>query len=592
MLIGEKLSLLRSEMKKNGIDAYIIPSSDPHQSEYVADNWKVREWISDFTGSAGTVVITMDHAGLWTDSRYFLQGEQELSNSEFVLHKMYNQFAPQHVEWINENLSTGASVGIDGLQFSKKQERSYSKLLAKKNISLKTISGLLDQVWLDRPPSPEDLIFDHKVSFAGKSRGEKISELRSKMSDYSADYHLITTLDDIAWLLNIRSNDVEFNPVAIAYVLVEPQQVVLFVDPKKVSEEFKAELSKSSVSISPYDGVVAYLNNLSENSSILVDSGSCNISLFNAINSKTKSEAAMPSRLLKAVKNEQEIAHLKHVMVKDGLALAHAFHWLEKNINDTKITEFDFSEKLAECRSQQADYYGESFAAIVGYKGNGAIIHYRPMEDTAATIKPEGILLVDSGGQYQDGTTDITRTIALSTPSEEEKDAYTRVLKGHIALAKAQFPVGTNGGQLDILARQPLWDAGLNYLHGTGHGVGFFLNVHEAPQGFTAGLSSRSNTVIVEGMYTSNEPGYYKTDAYGIRIENLVITVPADHENFLKYDTITLYPIDQTLIEKSMMTADEISWLDGYHELVYNELSPHLDDEMKEWMKKLCKPLN
>lgn len=590
MNINDRIAALRQKMVEANVDAYIIPSSDPHQSEYVANHWKVREWISGFTGSAGTVVVTHNHAGVWTDSRYFLQGEQELASSEFELHKMYNQFKPQHIEWLCNNLKENAKVGINGYQFSKHQASSYGDMLEKKKISIESNHDLITDIWKDRHALPLDKLFQHDVKFCGKTSTEKLSELRKKMTDLEVDHHLITTLDDIAWLFNIRGNDVEFNPVVIAYALISNNSATLYINPAKVPSAIVSDFQNIQVNIRDYNNLLNDLSQIHSNQKILVDHYSCNVTIYDAINCEIIN-GNMPTRLMKAIKNSTEINHLKEVMIKDGVAIAKTLYWLENNIDSEKISEYDFAEKLALHRSQEKDYYGESFPAIIGYKGNGAIIHYRPMKETAAQIKSDGILLADSGGQYLNGTTDITRTFALSDPSDEAKDAYTRVLKGHIGLAKAKFPEGTIGGQLDILARLPLWEGGLNYLHGTGHGVGFFLNVHEAPQGFTAGMSSRSNTKLVEGMYTSNEPGYYKTDAFGIRIENLIVTVKDDVNGFLRHDTITLYPIDTTLINKSLMTKEEINWLNDYHEEVNQKISPHLEGEMVDWFKKQCEPI-
>lgn len=587
MNISEKLASIRTAMRSNGLDAYIIPSSDPHQSEYVAERWKSREWISGFSGSAGTVVITLEEAGLWTDSRYFIQAEMELAGTEIKLHKLTSQFKPQYVTWLAETLKPGVQVGIDGWVFAENQEKSFSKILVEKDIKLNTDHDLFDSIWEDRPALPRGEIFIHDMKYCGKSCSDKLKLIREKMTEKGADHHLVTTLDDIAWIYNIRSNDVEFNPVTIAYTIITMDKAILFVDPAKVNETVKSSLSDSNVVFEDYDKILTYLNDLNEDAKLLIDKSTCNLKLIGAIKSKVI-DSSMPSRHFKALKNTTEVAHLKQVMVKDAVAIAKTFHWLEQNIKSQKITEFEFSEKLAFHRSQELNYFGESFAAIIGYRGNGAIVHYRPMPDTSHTIEPNGVLLCDSGGQYYDGTTDITRTITLGNPTDEEKDAYTRILKGHIALAEAEFPKGTSGGQLDILARHSLWQNGMNYLHGTGHGVGFFLNVHEPPQGFAPGQNMRATTVLEEGMYSSNEPGYYKANHFGMRIENLMITVASEKPGFLKHDTITLYPIDKKLIERSMLTEHEIKWLNNYHEKVWEMIESALPVELRDWMKPQC----
>jgi Xaa-Pro aminopeptidase len=592
MNTNERLSQLREVMQINGLDAYIIPSNDAHQSEYVADHWKSREWISGFTGSAGTVVVTSKKAGLWTDSRYFLQGEKELSGSEIKLFKPKNRFAAEYINWLSEELSKGNTVGIDGNICSLSQYESYRKRLKHKGIELSTSFDLIEKIWEDRKPLPSNKIFEHDISFAGKSRLEKIEEIRKVMKTLGVDHHLVTTLDDIAWIFNIRGTDVEFNPVAIAYALISKNHVSLFIDPKKIDDSLYQKLQEDWVSLKPYKDIVVKLNTLPETDKLLLDPNTCSISLFKSINCLTIRGNTI-SQLMKALKNETEIKHCRNVMAKDGAAIAKTFYWLEQALKqEISITEADLSDKLAECRSQMPNYKGESFPAIVGYQGNGAIIHYRPQHGSCSEIKPEGLLLVDSGGQYLDGTTDITRTVALGTPTIEEKRNFTLVLKGHIALSQATFPEGTTGAQLDILARKPLWDHGLNYSHGTGHGVGFFLNVHEGPQGFAALNSERGTTEQQQGMITSNEPGYYKEGSYGIRVENLLLTVPSDKEGFLEFDTLSLYPMDIKLIDDSIFTKSEKAWLNKYHYEVLKKVGPLLEGEVKNWFELKCRPMN
>jgi Xaa-Pro aminopeptidase len=592
MDINTRIKKLRKELEKHNFDAYVIPSTDPHQSEYVADLWKGREWISGFTGSQGTVVITKDHAGLWTDSRYFIQAESELASSEMVLHKVVEQGAPDFVSWIKNELDEGSVVGCDGFNFSIGQIRRYNRTLSPKKITINYDEDLIDAIWDDRGEIPTNPIFELDISLAGKSRTEKLSEIRAEMKAQGADYHLVTTLDDIAWIYNIRSNDVTYNPVAIAYAIITQNHSTLFTDEKKIPADLMASLANDNISVKPYDAIEDQLNNVEDNEKILIDRYACSMKLYDCINPDCVIPGTTISRHLKAIKNETEIFHVKNAMIKDGVALTRLYMWLENQLQSTTVTEAELADKLTAFRKEQEGYFGESFSAIVGYQGNGAIIHYKPEHGTSASIKPEGVLLLDSGGQYTNGTTDTTRTTALGEVSDEIITNYTLVLKGHIALARAHFPKGTKGIQMDMLARQFLWQEGLNYLHGTGHGVGFFLNVHEPPQRFTNVISSAGRTSIDEGMLTSNEPGYYKENHYGIRIENLVLTVKADEKgDFLKFDTITLFPIETKMIKVSLLTEAEKKWLNNYHAEVLAKLSPFLDEDEKAWMAKNCQAI-
>ena len=586
--ITQRVQSLRAKMEKYDIKAYIIPSSDPHQSEYVADRWLSRTWISNFTGSAGTALVAMDHAGLWTDTRYFLQAETELAHTPFELHKMINQFSESYTQWLCNNLKAGDTVGIDGYNFSINQVESIEKALNKKGIHLKANVDFISQIWEeDRPALPKDPVFIHDNEYLDVKITEKIAQLKENSN---ADYTLLSALDDIAWVLNLRGSDVDFNPVFIAYLLIG-DETTLYIDQSKLSSQVKSYLTEANVKTQEYTDIIRTLAKLGKETTLSVDPTICSYSLAQHITGPIVRETSQ-ARLLKAVKTDKEVRHIRQAMVKDAIALTHAFIWLEENVAETKITEYDFAMKLAEHRAEQKAYYGESFPAIIGYKGNGAIIHYRPHPDSAATLKPSGVLLADSGGQYQDGTTDITRTIAMGDDvSGEAKKAFTLVLKGMIALDSAKFPEGTLGGQLDILARQHLWSAGLNYGHGTGHGVGYFLNVHEPPQGFTAGPSTRSNSMMKPGMITSNEPGFYKADAFGIRIENLIVTLNDEVEGFLKHESVTLFPIDRKMMQLDLLTQDETDWLNTYHARVFVEVSPYLDSKEKKWLENQCAPL-
>ena len=575
-------------MSKNQVDAYIMPLSDPHQSEYPATHWKSLAWISGFTGSAGTVMVSKDHAGLWTDSRYFIQGEQELSDSSFELHKMKVQNHPGYIDWCLNNLPEGSTVALDSPMISLAQREKFAKALETKKIKVKLTVDLIGADWTDRPVIPTEQIFEHPIKYAGVSRTDKIESIRKKMKEKGADYHLVTTLDDIAWIFNLRGKDVECNPVFVSYCVIGMDTTYLFINPSKLSQELTDKLSSQGITIKDYNDIVPFLSALSSDKSILIHTTTINVQLHEALKNANIINGTLISRHLKAVKNETEIGHFRQVHIKDAVALTHAFYWLENTVKERTVSEYEFAAKLAECRGQREDYFGESFSAIVGYKGNGAIIHYRPEMDTCADIRNDGILLVDSGGQYMDGTTDITRTISFTPPPPEQKNAYTRVLKGHIGLAKAKFPKGTRGGQLDTFARQALWDDEMNYGHGTGHGVGFFLNVHEPPQGFAPGTAGRASSVQKEGMITSNEPGHYVADQYGIRIENLLLTKQATNEDFLEFETITYFPIATNLIDFSILTKDEVKWLNDYHADVKSKLLPLLEGEYKTWMEKKC----
>lgn len=594
MSIEERIKALRKEMDKHNIDAYIIPSSDPHQGEYVADHWKSREWISGFTGSAGTVVVTQNHMGLWTDSRYYLQAPKELKEGGGSLHKMDGQDQYPYIGWLEDQLTSGSTVGLDGRLFTVKQVRKMKSRLADEEIILDADLQLIQDIWKGRPPLPVAQVEDYPESYAGESREEKLMRIQQRIREKETDAALLSALDDIAWTLNIRGKDVAYNPVVYSYLLVFLNRAVLFIDKAKVPAALMNLLGNANVEVVDYDKINDYLSALSSGIQLWIDPNQISYDLVESINNAAILEEELPVQLMKAIKNDTEVKHIRHAMVKDGVALVKTFKWLEAEVKERKVKETEVAEKLAHFRSKQVLYQGESFSAIVGYKSNGAIVHYHAEEEDCAEIENEGVLLVDSGGQYLDGTTDITRTFCFDKPSEDFKDAYTRVLKGHIALAKAIFPEGTKGVQLDILARQYLWDAGLNFGHGTGHGVGFFLNVHEPPQGFVPGLGQRGVTEFKKGMFTSNEPGYYKEGEYGIRIENLVLSVEkedSEHGRFLCFDTLTLYPISTRLIQKDMLTPEERKWLNEYHERVFHALAPQLTEEEREWLKEQCEAI-
>ncbi|MBK9106920.1 MAG: aminopeptidase P family protein [Saprospiraceae bacterium] len=593
--IPARITALRAMMAAHKVDAYMIPTADPHQSEYVPDRWSHRYWISGFGGSAATVIVSGKHAGLWTDSRYFLQAEQELKGTGIELHKLKVQTQAEYVEWLCNHLQKGQTVGCDFWCFSYAQVRIFDKIFSEKGIILKDTGDLIDKIWEDRPKINVDPVYDHPAKFAGSRREEKLKKLRAQLKLQKTDYLILSALDEIAWLLNLRGSDVRCNPVFLAYLIVSKDTAVLFVPDHKIDAKLQEKLTASGVSIRMYAEIEDALRALPKNAVVQFDPGGLNAKLSLTLAPDAMKEDVSPVMLMKSCKSTNEQNHIRKVMEKDGVALIRAFIWLEKGLKKKKlITEHDFAMQIAHFRSQQSHYVGESFDAIVGYNSNGAIIHYKPHAENSARIKPKGILLIDSGGQYMDGTTDITRTIALSKPGLEFKKQYTAVLMGHIALSDAVFPEGTKGIQLDALARQYLWKMGLNYGHGTGHGVGYFMNVHEPPQGFVSAWNQRGQTGMLEGMLTSNEPGFYKEGSYGIRIENLVLNALHSKQGdlrFLKFETVSLFPIDTHLIHMPIMNKQAVDWLNSYHKQVYKRLSPHLDASEKKWLKGKCREI-
>ena len=591
-IIKERISALRATFDKEGIAAFIIPSTDAHLSEYVAPHWKAREWISGFTGSAGTVVVTRDKAGLWTDSRYFLQAARQLEGTGIELYKEMLPETPGIPAFLSATLKPGDGVGIDGQVFSVEEALQLEKQLRRNGISAKSISDPMDLIWTDRPAMPEEPAFVYDLKYAGRTCREKLDAVRLKMKETGAGALLISSLDEIAWALNIRGNDVHCNPVVVSYLIVGEHDAHFFIEPRKVTEELAGHLKEAGVSIHNYKETEQFLNRIKVQN-ILLNPARTNYAVYSAIRPDCRIiEGDSPVTLLKAIRNEREIAGIHAAMQRDGVALVKFLKWLEEAVPADNETEISVDRKLHEFRAAQPLYMGESFDTIAGYKEHGAIVHYEATPETDMPLKPEGFLLLDSGAQYLDGTTDITRTIALGELTEEEKTDYTLILKGHIDLAMAVFPEGTRGAQLDVLARMPIWQHHMNFLHGTGHGVGHFLNVHEGPQS----IRMNENPVTLRpGMVTSNEPGVYKAGSHGVRTENLVLTVK-DGEgmfgNYLKFETITLCPICKKGIIKEMLTAEETEWLDNYHRHVYEKLSPSLDEEEREWLKEACSKLD
>ena len=590
-IINERIAALRAHIAKENIQAFIIPSTDPHLSEYVAPHWQSREWISGFTGSVGTVVVTAKEAGLWTDSRYFLQADRQIEGTGIALYKEMLPETPSIPAFLSSLLQKGDTVGIDGKMFSADEVQHLQRELRQSGIHVKSIADPMQLLWSDRPAMPLAPAFVYDTKYAGKSFTEKLSAVRKKMKAAGAESLLLSALDEIAWLLNIRGSDVHCNPVVVSYLLIERYEIHCFIQPQKITAELASYFKANGISIHGYKEIEDYLSN-THAESILVNPVKTNYAIYSAICPTCRIiNGTSPIALLKAVRNEQEISGIHAAMQRDGIALVRFLKWLEEAVPAGRETEISVDRKLHEFRAAQPLYMGESFDTIAGYKEHGAIVHYEATPETDVALKPEGFLLLDSGAQYLDGTTDITRTIALGNLTEEEKLDYTLILKGHIALAMAVFPEGTRGAQLDVLARMPIWQQHMNYLHGTGHGVGHFLNVHEGPQS----IRMNENPIPLQpGMITSNEPGVYKAGSHGIRTENLVLTVPAGEGmfgNYLKFETITLCPICRKGIIKELLTAEEIKWLNKYHQTVYEKLAPDLNNNEREWLKEACKAI-
>lgn len=589
--IKERIHALRMTFRPNNIKAFIIPSTDPHLSEYVAPYWMSREWISGFTGSAGTAVILMDKAGLWTDSRYFLQAEKELEGSGITLYKEMLPETPSITKFLCQNLKPGESVSIDGKMFSVQQVEQMKEDLAPYQLQVNLFGDPLKNIWKDRPSMPDAPAFIYDVKYAGKSCGEKVAAIRTELKKKGIFALFLSSLDEIAWTLNLRGSDVHCNPVIVSYLLVTQDEVVYFISPEKITQEVNEYLQEQQVSLRKYDEAESFLNSFT-GENILIDPKKTNYAIYSAINPACKVvRGESPVTLLKAIRNEQEIAGIHHAMQRDGVALVKFLKWLEASVLSGKETELSVDRKLHEFRAAQPLYMGESFDTIAGYKEHGAIVHYSATKESDVTLQSKGFLLLDSGAQYLDGTTDITRTIALGELTEEEKTDYTLILKGHIALAMAKFPAGTRGAQLDVLARMPIWSHGMNFLHGTGHGVGHFLSVHEGPQS----IRMNENPIVLQpGMVTSNEPGVYKAGSHGIRTENLTL-VCKDKEGmfgeYFKFETITLCPICKKGIIKEMLTAEEVKWFNDYHQTVYKKLSPSLNEEEKKWLLEATKAI-
>lgn len=584
------LEALRDLMRSKHIDAVIIPGTDPHQSEYPSEHWKFRDYVSGFTGSNGTAVVTLDDAGLWTDSRYFLQAAEQLEGSGFTLRKENIPGEPTVLEWLGEVLDEDAVVGVDGRLFSLIEANRIEMFCAQNGFMFAPDFRAAEAIWTDRPARPMNPAFVHDEALAGEDVDSKVSRVVDALDAADADGLLITALDEIAWLLNLRGSDVDYTPVVIAFAYVSADERVLFIDSEKVTSEVKDHLKKYGVKIKDYDDIEKFLGKISSTATVMVDPNRVSDALGQAMICN-KTYMASPVIALKGVKNECQIAGFRQAMLYDGAAMVRMMMWLEQNVANG-ITEMDVDRRLQQERAAYASNRGDSFHMIAGYKDHGAIVHYEATDESAYTLAPEGLLLIDTGGQYLEGTTDITRTISLGNPTAAEKHDYTLILKGHLALARAVFPKGTMGVQLDVLARGPLWNEGMTYLHGTGHGVGHFLGCHEGPQS----IRMEANPTPLElGMVTSNEPGIYKTGEYGIRTENLLLCVPAcsneEWGEFYKFESLTLFPYDTTLMDMDMLNREEVKQINDYHAMVCERLRPLLNADEAQWLEQKCKSI-
>lgn len=590
-MIKQRIENIRDLMKEKNIYAYIVPSSDYHQSEYVGDYFKSREFMSGFTGSAGTLIISMDEAGLWTDGRYFIQAEQELKDSGIKLFKMGEEGVPTIEEYLLEKLPKNSTLGFDGRVMSVKEGQSLANKLAFKGINIEYKYDLVNDIWEDRCSLPTEKAFLLDVEYSGESFSDKLYRIRAVMKEKKATTHILASLDDIAWLFNIRGRDVKSNPVVLSYAVISIDSVYLFIDKNKIGEDIRAELSKENVQIKGYEEVYEFIKNIDENEVVLIDTSKVNYAIYNNIPSNVqKIEERNPSILFKSIKNEIELKNIRNSHIKDGVAFTKFMYWLKNNIGKIEITEISATQKLEEFRREQDKFIEPSFSTIAAYKDHAAMMHYSATEESNYKLEPRDLFLVDSGGQYFDGTTDITRTIALGPIPENVRKDFTNVVRGMIRLSKAKFLYGCRGYNLDILARGPLWEEGVDYKCGTGHGIGFVLNVHEGPNGFRWKVREDidDSCILEEGMVTTNEPGVYVENSHGIRIENEIVVRKAEkneYGQFMDFEVITFAPIDLDAIDESLILKDEKVYLNNYHKQVYDKISPYLNEEEKQWLK-------
>lgn len=592
--ITERIAALRQVMEREGLGGFVFPSTDAHNSEYVADHWKGREWISGFNGSAGTVVVTKKSAALWTDSRYFLAAEEQLQGTGIELMKLRVAGTPSITEWISQQLREEKHhvLGLDGWVNSTDEVRDLEMELQSYGIELRTDFDPLAEIWTDRPLIPQAKVELQPMKFAGETTESKLARIRKSLKERQAGAMLVSALDDIAWTLNLRGADVHCNPVFVSYLMIEQESATLFVDEEKLTADVRQYLADKVVAVRPYAAVADYLRSHHCADGLLMDSQETSYHLSScALDSSKVRFSPSPIPAMKAVKNEAEVEGFRQAMVRDGVAMVKFLRWLKPSVEKGGQTEISLDQKLTALRAEQDLFRGISFDSIVGYEAHGAIVHYEATPETDIPVEPHGLVLIDSGAQYQDGTTDITRTIALGPITEEQRRVYTLVLKGHIQLELAKFPDGCSGTQIDALAREPLWRAGLNYLHGTGHGVGSYLNVHEGPHQVRMEYKPAP---LRAGMTITDEPGIYLSGRFGVRIENTLLIkdcMETELGKFLQMESLTLCPIDLSPVDFTLLTTEEKQWLNDYHQTVLEKLSPRLEGEDLEWLKASCKPI-
>ena len=597
MNVPERLAALRSLMRQKGIDAYMVPTDDYHSSEYVGEFFKCRKYLTGFTGSAGTAVVTADFAGLWTDGRYFIQAADQLAGSGFTLMRMGQEGVPTIEEYLEEHLNEGQTLGFDGRTVTAAKGAQLAEMLGKKQVRIDSSLDLVGEIWEERPALSCEKVWELNTVYAGKSRMDKLREMRRAMAQCKATYLLLTSLEDIAWLLNIRGNDVECTPVVLSYLVLTQSKVRLFAQREAFDEDLLSGLEKDGVELLPYDGIYEFVTRLPKRHSLWMDPAKANYTLRKAVPEEVEVICrTSPTILAKACKNSIEVANMKKAHIRDGVAVTRFICWLKKAVREETVTELSAIEKLEQLRQEGKNYLGPSFHYIIAYGEHAAICHYSPSEESNVTIQPRGLALADTGGHYLEGTTDITRTIAVGELTQEEKEYFTRVLRGNLNLAAAKFLYGCTGQNLDPIARQPLWEIGEDYNHGTGHGVGYLLGVHEGPNSirWRSNPDGSASAVFEEGMITSDEPGYYREGAFGIRHENMMVCHKAektDAGQFMEFETLTLVPFDLEGVLPEMMTERERALLNAYHEKVYEKIAPHLNEEERAWLKEATRAI-
>ena len=590
-----RLEQLRSAMQQAQVDAYVVFSSDPHLSEYLPDYYQGRAWLSGFEGSAGSLVVTADFAGLWTDSRYWVQAETDLQDSGFELMRWGDGHTPEMVDWVAAHLQVGQTVAFDGQVVALSQSQTWQKMADQSGLTLDQNVDLLAPIWPNRPELPCAPLFVHEPPFCQRHVSDNLQAVRSQMQQLGAQTHLISSLDDLAWLFNLRGSDVAYNPVFLAHALISQDKATLFIDQRKITAQVAHYLYQQNIEVQPYSSLADALADLSDSTTLLVNPSAVTVGVLAAAKQVQLIQAANPSTLLKACKNQAEIAQVRQTMAQDGAALCEFFAWFEQTVVTRAVTELEVDEQITAARARRPHFISPSFGTIAAFGPNGAMPHYQATPDSYSEITGDGLLLIDSGGQYAGGTTDITRVVPVGTPTAEQKKDYTLVLKGMISLSMAVFAKGVTGQQLDVVARMPLWQAGLDFGHGTGHGVGYFLNVHEGPQSISWRTRPGAQPQPLQlGMITSNEPGLYRANQWGIRIENLIVCVPHLRNEFAElyaFETLTLCPIDTRCIDPMVLTMAEVQWLNQYHQEVYVRLAPLVSGEALAWLEQRTQPL-